>query len=545
MNSKGLIGFGCLLAAMQVFPLSGNAQHTAGDTVLKGSVIEVIQAYKPQVRQAPKPEWMPQIPPADTFHRVFTYTVPQQSLFYTYHSDPLRPLALGKDTVPPPLQNYVKAGVGNLSTLFLDAGVGSIKGEDYETYLHVHHLSQKGSIKYQQTALSGIEAEGLMVKDNNVWHGALDGYRNQFYFYGYDHDLFHYTNLDSLKQTYTSIGISADYKRKEIGDDHLDYHPSVSASIYSASMHATETAFSVYLPFTYEFDSVYQGELMVSENYAGLKTDSPSVANNLFRITPGISMLRDALSGHAYFGLAVGKGGTFSILPDIAGEYKLPESPYRVIGGWIANIDQNTYRELTTENPYIFSNYLLRQTRTDELYASVLGNFGKLQLYGRLSWCNFKSLPVFLDSVGDQKQFKVLYDTVSAISVQLGGRYLLADKYEAGISGRYYNYYQGSSAYPWNVPSLDIKGDVTARPMKGLTLTGYLQFLSGIHSVNAAGNVISLKAFCDLGINGEYSINSRASVFLQLSNLLNEHYQRWMGYESYGINIYGGFRLKF
>src|ERR1035438_6671239 len=68
------------------------------DTVMKGATIEVLQAYKPQVKQAPKPEWIPQLPPQDTTHPAFNYDdVPQQSLYYTYTSLPLHPLALGKD----------------------------------------------------------------------------------------------------------------------------------------------------------------------------------------------------------------------------------------------------------------------------------------------------------------------------------------------------------------------------------------------------------------------------------------------------------------
>jgi hypothetical protein len=30
-----------------------------------------------------------------------------------------------------------------------------------------------------------------------------------------------------------------------------------------------------------------------------------------------------------------------------------------------------------------------------------------------------------------------------------------------------------------------------------------------------------------------------------VTNLLNNKNQRWLGYDSYGINVYGGLRLKF
>src|ERR1700759_5696926 len=93
-----------------IAPFGAMAQRAVPvtDTALKGSTIEVIQSYKPKVKQAPKPEWEPQLPPADTTHPVFTYEVPQQTLYYSYSSLPLRPLALGRDTTALPFRNYVK-----------------------------------------------------------------------------------------------------------------------------------------------------------------------------------------------------------------------------------------------------------------------------------------------------------------------------------------------------------------------------------------------------------------------------------------------------
>ena len=110
---------------------SGAYAQAGRDSVLKGTTIEVIQSYKPEVKQAPKPEFAAGLPPADTTRPRFNYEVPQQALFYTYSSLPLRPLALGKDSVKLPFANYIKLGIGNLSTLLLDAGIGGWRGPNY------------------------------------------------------------------------------------------------------------------------------------------------------------------------------------------------------------------------------------------------------------------------------------------------------------------------------------------------------------------------------------------------------------------------------
>src|SRR5208283_52920 len=125
--------------------------------------------------------------------------------------------------------------------------------------------------------------------------------------------------------------------------------------------------------------------------------DSPGVANNLFKIAPGINLQSGNLSGHAMLGLAAGKSGNLSLLPFIESTIKIPNADYRISGGWLSAIVQNTYQQLTMENPYIFNNYQLQQTRSDELFINITGNYGLLQFSGRVSWCNYKSLPTYLD----------------------------------------------------------------------------------------------------------------------------------------------------
>ena len=83
------------------------------------------------------------------------------------------------------------------------------------------------------------------------------------------------------------------------------------------------------------------------------------------------------------------------------------------------------------------------------------------------------------------------------------------------------------------------------RPISKLTVTAYLAILGGIYAENSQGQPEKLKSCTDLGGNAEYQIITRLSVFLQVSNLLNDKYERWLGYEAYGLNIYGGLRLKF
>jgi len=537
-----------LILAMLGVSFTAGAQLPAPgkDTVMKSATIEVIQAYKPQVKQAPKPEWVPQLPPPDTTHTAVNYDdVPQQSLYFTYTSLPLHPLALGKDVLPLPFQDYIKLGAGNLNTIFLDAGIGAVHGKDYETYIHLHHLSQKGDITNQQTALSGIEAEGLLHKDYSDWHASISGERNQYYYYGYNHDYYSYSS-DSVKQTYTTIRATVDMKNKDASSQ-FSYHPEISASLYNAAMNTSETNFGFDVPLAYKFDNSLQAQVALTGAVTNLQANSISTNNNYVELLPGFSFDNNVFKGHALLGLAAGKDGKNYILPDILAAYTLPGTGSTIFAGIQSTLRQNTYEQLTTENPYIFNNYQVMQTSKAEYFAGVQGGAGDHFTYSaRISYWDYQELPTFLNDSGDQKQFRIVYDdNVNALSFQLAARYKVANNWSAGLTGDIYHFNNGTQPYVWGEPGTKIKGDFSFMPSPKFTVTAYLALMGGIWAKDSFGNTIKLNTFTDLGGNAEYQIVPRISVFLQVNNILNDKYQRWLGYQAYGINIYGGLRLKF
>ncbi len=522
------------------------AQHAAPakDTILKGSSIEVIQAYKPEIKQAPKPEWIPQLPPADTAHPVFNYEVPQQTLFYTYSSLPLRPLALGKETLVLPFQNYVKIGGGNLSTLFLDAGIGSITGKDYETAIHIHHLSQKGTIADQQSAMSGVEADALFHKGTNDWHAGIAAERNQYNLFGGDQAV--HLAADSLKQVYTTIRATADVKNKQDSNTVFNYDPGISASFYNAKLNASEITLGINAPATYKLTDDIDAAATLMGAFTNYQANGISTANNFIELLPGFNFHTQAVSGHALLGLAEGKGSQGYLLPDLQVGYTIPDTKFVVSGGWQALLHQNTYEQLTTENPYLYVRDSIMQTRSDEVFADLKGASGDhLSYSARISWWNFNNLPTFLNDLGDQKQFYIDYMNVKAISLKLAMRYHVANTWSVGASGDFYNFYGETEKYVWELPSMKIKGDLTITPVPKLTFTAYLALLGGIHAKDANHNAVNLSTIAELGGSAEYQIIPRLSAFAQINNLLSDKYQLYYGYPVYGLNIYGGIRLKF
>lgn len=538
-----------ILLSLLIITTGAWAQTAGNDTVLKGSTIEVIQSYKPEVKQAPKPEWIPQLPPPDTTHPALNTDVPQQTLYYTYSSQPLRPLALGVINPPLPFESYVKAGLGNLSTVYVDAGTDALKGKNYETFFHLHDISQKGDIKNEKTSLGGVEADGLYHADNNEWHAGIQAERNQYAYYGYNHAAYDYP-ADSVKQVYTTVRATVDMKNKADSSGRLLYHPSVTASLYDARVNTSENTIGFNAPVTYKLDSSIDLAGTATGIFTSYNTNTWNNYNNFAQLAPGIILHHGPMSGHAILGLALGGDGRGYILPDVLAAFTLPDTRYIVSAGLQSSIRRNTFEELSTENPYMYTNYSIEQTRKDEVFLGISGSaLGHLIFSAKGSWCKFNNLPTFLNDTGDEKQFYIAYDNVKAFAFHAAIRYTDANVWSVGATGDFYKYYGGTQLYVWQEPNTRIKGDFTLNLSSKFTVTAYIALLSGLHARNNIGEAVSMKPVADLGVNAEYRIIRRLSAFVQIDNLLDDKYERWYGpnneYQSYGLNIYGGLRLKF
>ncbi len=524
----------------------GKAPALKRDTTLKGATIEIIQSYKPEVKQAPKPEFTASVPPPDTSHPVFNYEVPSQTLNYTYYSQPLRPLALGRDSSVIPFYNYIKLGGGNLSTLFADAAIGSLRGENYESAIHLHHLSQNGNITDQKVALTGLEADGNLHTAKNVWHADLGVLHNTYYYYGYDQTKYSF-NSGAIKQAFTGLKVGLDMKKEETMIRELGYHPAFNISLYSDNYATTERTIDFNAPIDYALDSSLRLGIGVNGSMTQYNSKLANQTNNVLQVTPAVYFAKGGLSGKAGLYPTFGKNNTY-LLPDIEAKYKIGESQVNLFLGWQGLLKKNTLEELSTRNPYINTSFTVQQTHTDEIFGGIQGNVGShISLSGRVSWWQYQNLPLFInDTATDEKQFLIATDPkVNALSLQGMIRYQVANILSVGFNATLTSFSNNAYKHVWHEPTVKLGADLLVKPFPALTITAYLSVLDGMYAVEKGNLSHKLSTIFDLGGNAEYLIIPRLSAFIQVNNLLNNKYQRWNGYEAYGLNIYGGIRFKF
>ncbi len=520
------------------------------DTTIAGQTIEITQSYKPEIAKPVRPVITPSLPNIDTTRPRFQYEVPQQTLSYTYHSVPIRPLALGRQEMVMPFQNYVKAGFGNLSSVYVDAGVGSLKTEEYETALHFSHLSQKGPVANQQSSRTNFDATGKYFTGGHALYATIGVLRNGNTFYGYNHDSFEYAR-NSIRQAFTGGDISIGAENTEANQWNIWYKPTVQFGMYNDKFNAKERTFAFEVPASMRIDSSLSFSLGLKGNFTQLKNDQSDIGNNYLQVNAAADINFDRTIVHIGLSPTWGKDNTCYLLPDLRINTQLFGQGLSLIAGWKGSLIQNTYQQLSTKNPFLYNIYDVKQTKADQIYGGFESALGQhVSFGGTLSWRQWKDLALFVNDYwlnNDGKQFAVAYDSkVQALSLDAFIRYQVGNVFGLSASGTWFNFYKTETFDKvYHEPMLRLGGNMYIRPLDKLHININADFWDGIYALDRNLGNDKLPAFLDLSANAEYNIIPRLSVFVQLNNILGTKYERWNQYQAYGFNIIGGLRFKF
>jgi hypothetical protein len=545
MNYKKVFPIVCSL----VVPLMVQAQQrNSRDTIIPGQTIEIIQSYKPEIAKPVKPEWTPTLPKVDTTKPRFQYEVPQQTLSYTYHSVPIRPLAIGREEQVLPFQNYIKAGFGNLSSIYLDGGVATHQPGLYEGALHIHHLSQKGGIAHRQSSRSELDAQGKYYLGDHALGASVNLFRRGNTFYGYDHEQYTFSK-GMIQQAFLGAGVELSAENMVPNDWNIDYKPTIGFGAFSDKYNANEKSFYFDIPARWQMDSTVSFMLGLKGSLVQFKNDSASTSNNYLQINPAVHFAFPAAIVHIGISPTFAKNNKTYFLPDIYAKYIGLNNRLALTAGWKGMLIQNTYQQLATKNPFIHNILPVVQSKTDQVFAGLEAAVGNhLSFNGTVSWRQWRNMPLFVNDYAlsaDGRLFKTVYDSqVQALSLDAGIRYQIGKTFELGASGTWYNFIKKTDKV-WAEPMVRIGGLFKWQPLDKLQLQATADFWDGMYALDEKATAIAMPAFLDLSVGGEYNIVPRLSIFLQMNNILGTQYERWYQYPAYGFNIIGGLRFKF
>lgn len=458
----------------------------------------------------------------------------------------------------PAFNNYIKLGAGNYSTFF---------GEGFVGVNNLSNLSLEGSLRHLSSGIGPVDGKNSAQSDTrlNVTGKYLAdafklqadlGYdRNAFNFYGYSREYATSAsfNPDLIKQRLNTVNFRLGIENAN-SDNTIDYSLKTGITSLRDRFNASETDWGTNLNASLGItDNVFA--LVAADAYVTQRSDGSIVDNrNLFRVKPTFKYTSSLFTITAGINAVnqtdkrqnINNTRAFPVLDiDV-----VPVANIHFFAGVDGDINRNTLRSLLSENKWLAPQVLLVNTvKSLDIYGGSKGSLGGGFSYeGKVSYASYRDFSTFNNTYPDTTKFFVLYDggisRILTISGQLG--YSVKDKFRSTLKGDFFRYGLDRLEEAWGRPQFAGTWSNSYILNKKLFITADLYFYEGIKNKNFTSNVVyTLKPIYDANIKIDYFLGKQVSAFVSLNNIFSQNYQRYLYYQSQGLNFLGGISYSF
>ena len=552
MNSKFMQLFqkymSRIVLVVLIYCLSFGSAHAQNDTSRR-QTIEITSAYKPVLRSTVKINLSASPITADTTRPRLAYNIPPQNLFFTYQPVSLRPLALTIDTsLALGDRNQLNAGFGSFTTPYVNGAFSFGDGKKNLLNLYGNYISSRGNIENQDFSEIGVKAAGSIFTPKNEIYANAGFAQHEYYLYGYDHSIDSFAKSD-IRRSYQDVFAGVGIRNTAKNDLNFIYDPHLELHSFSRENKATETTLILTLPVEKKFSDNVSVKVTGRGNFDKyqLKNFSGQVTNNLFELAPEFVYYSDRFTFHG--GATPAWNNTdVSILPNVYAEAQLQKNVLMIQAGWVGRYLPNSFRTLSTENPYMQDPTFLNNTKEVQYYGGIKATVGKhFTFNARAAFINYKDMPLFINDSLDGKSFYVKNERrIDDLQIHGDMNFISQDKFTL-TAGLDLNTYTGllDNAKAWELIPLKVTGSLRWNAFKQVLIKSDLFAFSGAKALLANGDEKTLKGGTDLSVGAEFKINKQFSAWLDFDNVLNSKYERWNNYPVYGLQVIGGVLIHF
>ncbi|WP_420148207.1 TonB-dependent receptor [Spirosoma sp.] len=454
--------------------------------------------------------------------------------------------------------NYVKLGAGNYS---------SFLGEGFVGLNTLSNLSLEGSVRHLSSGIGPVDGKNSSQSDTRIrvtgkyltdafkLQGDLGFDRNAYNFYGYSREYAASPsfNPDLIKQNLNTVNFKLGIENAKT-ENAIDYSLRTGITSLKDRFNASETDWGTNLNASLGItDNIVA--LVAADAYVTQRSDGSIVDNrNLFRVKPTFKYTSPQFTITAGINAVNQTDKRQNIndtraFPVIDIDF-VPTGNIHVFAGVDGDINRNTLRSLLGENKWLAPQVVLANTiKSLDVYAGTKGNLGLGFSYeGKVSYARYRNFSTFNNSQPDTTKFAVLYDgglsNVLTVSGQLG--YALKDKFRSALKADFFGYDLERLEQAWGRPQTTVTWTNSYILDKKLFVTADLYFYQGIVNKNFTSNVLyTLKPIYDANVKIDYFLGKQVSAFVSLNNIFSQNYQRYLYYQSQGLNFLGGISYSF
>jgi len=528
--------------------------------------IEVVRPYKPILAEAVKLRRSPNLDDVKTYKAKLNYSILDRKLELNSDIQKLQAQALAEEKESILVNNYVKGAFGSLATLLGEAYFNTGKDEGLQVGGYFKHFSQEGKLNKQNSSNQQLSIFGRSILEQNTVSGRINFERNGTYFYGID-DARPTLNPNPDKQALTTIELEGELVKNFTEDeDAFSYALKANGYIWNDKFSAKENYLSLNGYVNKRINSLNLG-LAASTEFGNSKDALTSVGNNLLRLNPYIRLqVKGAkITAGINFVQEFGAVSSSRIFPAVTADFTLIPDYLQVFGEVKGDVNRNSLKGFTDENPWLNSNIVVRNTVEKLSFsAGIKGTGGpgfgyKARVYVK----QFDDMPLFINNFTDFNKFDVIYDFGKTKLTGLEGEISIQVSDALKWTGKLNidDWKPASETYSWFKPGLKVSSNFVYTYNKKLSFNAAVVIQDDIKAkvnisnpVNPAQYVIpnpsieeikTVKGYVDLGLGADYRINKKFSVFAKANNILNTNYSRFLYYQANGFNIFGGLTYSF
>lgn len=526
--------------------------------------IEVVRPYKPVLAEAVKLRRSPDLNDVKTYKAKFNYSLTDRKLELNSDINKLQAQEVAAEREVELINNYLKGGFGSAKTILGEAYLNIGRDPAFQAGAYFQHFSQSGKLNKQQSDQQKLSVFGRSIGELNTLSGRVNFQRNGLFFYGIDKADPSF-NPNPQKQVLNFFEAEGEIVNKYTDDpDALSYAAKVNGYVWGDKFNAKENSL-VLNGYLNKRISQFNLGLAASAEVGSTKDSLTSVGNNLLKLNPYIRLQASGvkITAGINFVQEFGDVSSSRIFPAVTADFTLIPDYLQVFGEVKGDVNRNSLKQFTDENPWLSSNIGIRNTIEKLSFnGGIKGTGGpgfgyKVKVYHK----RIEDMPLFVNSFESRNKFDVIYDFGTMKLTGLEGEISVQVSDELKWTGKlnFEDYKPAAETQSWFKPQMRISSDLSYVINKKVTLNAsvaiqddskakvYLVAPANPYLIPDPTNerVVTVKGFVDLGAGASYQINNKFSAFLRANNLLNTSYSRYLHYETIGMNIFGGISYSF
>ena len=456
----------------------------------------------------------------------------------------------------PGYQNYFRLGYGNYGSPLAEVGIFQQLGVFQTSGKLFHESFQSGPVGDENSgnSVNAVALSAVYKSDGFQISPQLHFQHNQYRFYGNTNRVNTGFDLDNLaKVNFSNVGFDVRIKgtKEDFGYnikpmiEVTDQNISGGAEINRESVVGAEggIGFKIDERFATGFDlagysASYQG---------GLTYD-----RSLFSLNPWVNYRSEGILLKGGFNLATGTSGEerqSGFYPDFEAEWSFTEK-WLLYGNLSGNVSWNGLSALLSENEFLDDSLTIRNIENSFAFGGGLkGSPAKnLVLDANLKLINLKNLPFYVPSSTDSARFTLVFDdqTVNQVTFKTSVSFAPTTLSTYSASLELNTYSVSTIDRPWHLPSYIVNVSTSHNVKEKLLFSADLIAMGGIKApADVDFGIVELRSFIDFGIDLKYLISKRTSAWVEVNNIGNNEYERYLGYPLRAINFKIGAQYRF